>query len=105
MSLALAVVNMASDDNPLLEAGDVVFVPKAGSVYVMGEVKQAGSIPFEPGLTVLKAVSISGGVTEVASLKGAFVRRIEGGAVRKVRVALSDTLKPDDVLEIPVRFW
>jgi len=41
--------------------GDVVVVPVAGQVMVQGWVRNAGAFPVTPGLTLLGAVSASGG--------------------------------------------
>lgn len=53
-----------------LMAGDTVVVPKVGDVYVVGEVKQPKAIPLSGNapVTVLRAISMSGGLLPGAAL-------------------------------------
>jgi polysaccharide biosynthesis/export protein len=48
-------------------------------VYVTGEVTKAGAFPLLPSMTVLQALSGSGGFTQFAKLKGIYVLRMENG--------------------------
>jgi polysaccharide export outer membrane protein len=47
-----------------LRNGDIVTATSTQFFYVSGEVKNPGSYPITPGLTVLKAVSVAGGLTK-----------------------------------------
>jgi protein involved in polysaccharide export with SLBB domain len=51
-------------------AGDTVIVPKVGNVFVVGQVKTPEAIPLSSNtpITVLRAISISGGVNFGAAL-------------------------------------
>jgi polysaccharide biosynthesis/export protein len=64
--------------NVLLRGGDILFVNKTASVYFDGEVKKPGSIPFEEGLTMMRAISLAGGLTQNASKKVIVTRTLEG---------------------------
>lgn len=46
-----------------VRAGDSVFVAKAPVVYVYGEVMRGGSYRLEPGMTVMQAISVAGGIS------------------------------------------
>ena len=46
-------------------------------IYVLGEVKQPGSYPYEEDMTVIAAIARAGGVGELADLKKAVVTRDE----------------------------
>ena len=48
-----------------LTHGDMVTATSTQSFFVSGEVKNPGSYPLSPGLTVLKAVSVAGGLSQV----------------------------------------
>src|SRR5277367_1849546 len=48
-------------------------------VYVTGEVAHAGAFPLLPGMTVLQALSSSGGFSQFAKNKGIYVLRTEDG--------------------------
>lgn len=55
--------------NVTLQPGDTVVVPKAGIVYVLGEVTRPGGYVLNStgGVTVLQIVSVAGGPTHVAA--------------------------------------
>ena len=48
-------------------------------VYVTGEVARAGAFPLLPNMTVLQALSSSGGFTQFAKTKAIYVLRVEDG--------------------------
>ena len=65
-----------------LQPGDTVVVPKAGIVYVLGEVTRPGGYVLNStgGITVLQIVAAAGGPTHVASAgKTRLLRRTESG--------------------------
>jgi polysaccharide export outer membrane protein len=65
-----------------LQPGDTVVVPKAGIVYVLGEVTRPGGYVLNStgGITVLQVVAAAGGTTHVASAgKTRLLRRSENG--------------------------
>ena len=53
--------------NVVLEAGDVIQVPRAGSVYVGGSVTKPGSVQLKGRTTVQQAIVAAGGPTNVAA--------------------------------------
>ena len=55
--------------NPEVRSGDIVNVARKAYVYVHGEVRAPGRVLLEPGLTLLKALAIVGGLTEWANKK------------------------------------
>jgi polysaccharide export outer membrane protein len=99
------LIESEENANISLVNGDVVFVPKIQSIHVIGEVKSAGSFPYEEGMTVLKAISLAGGPTKIASTGNAVIKRIEDNKEIKIKVKMSDLVKPDDIIEVPVSFW
>jgi polysaccharide export outer membrane protein len=68
--------------NVELEPGDTVVVPKAGIVYVLGEVTRPGGYVLNStgGITVLQVVAVAAGPTRMASPgKTRLLRRTENG--------------------------
>jgi polysaccharide export outer membrane protein len=63
--------------NPVLEHGDIVDVPRAAYCYIQGEVRSPGRIPIERETTLLKAITLVGGLNEWADRKN--VRILPGG--------------------------
>ena len=70
----------AANLNPVLSAGDVVYVPKAPLIYVYGEVKQAGAFTFRKQLRALESMALAGGFTDLADRRAvSLIRRAETG--------------------------
>lgn len=82
-----------------------VTVQKYRSFFVSGEVRSPGSYGYEPGLTLAKAVSLAGGMTDRASRKKIFLTREVGGEKRTDRVKMSQTIEPGDVILIEEGFF
>jgi polysaccharide export outer membrane protein len=81
-------------------------------IYVTGEVYRAGAFPLLPNMTVLQALSSSGGFTQFAKLKNIYVLRMEEGKQVKhpfnYKNVLSGrkpeqniSLQPGDVIVVP----
>ena len=69
--------------DPLLEPGDVVFIPsRPYSVSVLGEVLQAGSVPFRSGMTVSDYIDQAGGYSQFADESETFLVLPDGSARR-----------------------
>ena len=51
-----------------LRDGDTIFVLRAETAFVFGEVRSPGSFPIQKDTTVLQALSLAGGVTEHGAL-------------------------------------
>jgi len=95
----------STSQNVALRDGDTIFVPRAESVYVFGQVKNPGAYPIQRNTTVLQALSLAGGVTDRGATGRIRVVRIEKGKTVEVRVKLSDTVRPGDTIIVPERFF
>jgi len=73
----LAVLASDPDKDVQLRNGDRLMVHEGNQVYVAGEVKEPGGIPYVDGLTALQALSQAGGTSDVGRLRGAYVLRGE----------------------------
>jgi polysaccharide export outer membrane protein len=82
VKLSYDVRGAAQSNVPVLP-GDTVIVPKAGMVYVVGNVqKPTGIAMVDPGLTVLKAIALAQGIAPNAALnKAKLVRKTSDGEV------------------------
>ena len=92
--------------------GDYLINPKVSvdileyrPFYVNGEVESPGSFPFQPGITVRKAISIAGGFKERASRDKITVIREGDGAQTPVRVNLDMVLRPGDIVTVEESFF
>jgi len=61
-------------------------------VEVLGEVQRAGSLRFEPGMTLLRAISLAGGFNQIANREKVTVRRQDNGKTRAVTVSVQDII-------------
>jgi polysaccharide biosynthesis/export protein len=92
--------------NILLADGDTVFVPKAEMVFVTGYVRNAGPFLHEVGMTVSRAISMAGGVTEKGSRTRIRITRMVDGRQTTIRdVKLDDAVQPGDAIEVLSRIW
>lgn len=87
-----------------IDAGDTIYIPKAAQVYVTGFVARPGAVRFEEGMTVYKAVSLAGGVTERGSSKAKVVRIVDGKR-KELKVKPTDLLLPEDTIVVSERFF
>ena len=101
-------------NNILLHAGDVVTVPHAGIVYVLGAVTRPGGFVVSNDrtqLTTLKVLSLAGGLTSFAKTQNAVIlRKDDTGKQTETPVDLKKVLKreseditmhPSDILFVP----
>jgi len=91
--------------NDVLQPGDTIFVPRAQSFQVLGQVRNPGSFTFEPGMTVLRALSLAGGATELGASNRLKILRLVDGAQKEIRAKYPDPLQPGDTLFVPTRRW
>lgn len=95
----------ALSQNVALKDGDTIFVPRAESVYVFGQVKSPGAYPIQRNTTVLQALSLAGGVNERGATGRIKIVRIEKGRTVEVKVKLTDIVRPGDTIMVPERFF
>ncbi len=88
-----------------LHDGDTIFVPRAESAYVFGQVKNPGAYAIQKDTTVLQALSLAGGVTENGAMNRVKVVRIINGEKKEFRVKLTDVVRPGDTLIVPERYF
>ena len=73
--------------------------------YIYGEVQNPGSYPYVIGLTVRRAVAISGGFTRRARHSPVTVIRERAQGVSELSTELDAPVYPGDVIEISRRFF
>ncbi len=95
----------AAGANVTLNDGDTVFVPRAATVYVFGEVKTPGAYPVRKGTTVLQALSLAGGSTEAGALNRTRVVRMVDGEQQEIDVEMDTPVQAGDTIIVPVRFF
>lgn len=91
--------------NVEIKDGDTIFVPKAETFFITGQVRNPGSYVMERGVTVLQAISLAGGLTERGSNRRIKIVRIVNGKKLELTVKLSDAVLPGDTIVVPQRFF
>ena len=92
--------------NVRLMNGDTIFVQRAESVYVFGQVRNPGAYPIrQKKTTVLQALSLAGGMTDRGSTSRIQIVRIVDGEKKEIRVELDDLVEPRDSIIVPERFF
>ena len=89
-----------------MNQGDVVYVPKAPMFYIYGEIQRPGGYPLEPDLTVVKALTLGGGLTLRGSERSLHIKRkTEHGDLQELDVELATPVLKDDVIYVSERWF
>ncbi len=112
----LALLQGDTSQNLLMQAGDVLTVPRRSlmAVYAMGEVRQPGQKVLPPGSDVMDLFMAVGGATSAAKLQDTTVLRLVDGTPTPTSVDLGAllhradskqniALQDGDVLYVPTR--
>ena len=116
---ALATYNLADtlqglpDANPFVQPGDIVQVPEAAQVFVVGNVLKPVAIPLKEPLTVSKAVAMAGGTAPNTKRDKVRIIRQVAGKTTKEEIVIDLTaieknraedvgLVPNDIVDVPV---
>jgi polysaccharide export outer membrane protein len=88
-----------------LRDGDTIFVPRAESAYVFGQVKAPGAYSIQKNMTVLQALSLAGGVTEHGAMNRIKIVRLVNGEKKELKVKLTDLVEPGDTIIVPEKYF
>ncbi len=91
--------------NVTLQHGDTLYVPRAEVIFVTGQVRNAGSFPYQSGLTVLQALALAGGVTDRGSTSRLRITRLVDGKEMEIEPKRTDLVKPGDTIIVLERFF
>lgn len=98
--------------NILIRPGDTIVVPKAGIVYILGDVAHPGGyiMQNDSQLSVLQAIALAAGTSKTASEKRVLLVRSVDGQSQSVELPLRDMergrdpdvpLKANDIVYVP----
>ncbi|HZI62122.1 MAG TPA: polysaccharide biosynthesis/export family protein [Pyrinomonadaceae bacterium] len=98
--------------NPYLEAGDIITVPEADQVYVVGNVFMPLTIPLREPVTLTRAIAMAGGLKQDTKKDKIRVLRQEPGTTTRKEITVdlsaiekkrSDDLAllPNDIVDVP----
>lgn len=99
--------------NIMIMPGDTIYVSAGTGMryYVLGQVKNPGPYEWVPDVTVLDAIKLANGPTDLAALNRIKVRMKKGGRDEEIKVNVVDIMKgkrkddvkiePDSVIIVP----
>jgi polysaccharide export outer membrane protein len=101
-----------SKANPYLEGGDIVTIPDADQVYVVGNVFMPLTIPLKEPITLSRAIAMAGGTRQDTKKDKIRIVRQEPGAQTKKEMLVDLTaiekrqaedvqLQPNDIIDVP----
>jgi polysaccharide biosynthesis/export protein len=96
----------ALSQNVVLRAGDTIFVPRAETVFVSGEVRMPGEYVIRTsGMTVRQAVALAGGVTERGSSRRLQIVRVVDGKEVSYNATQQTAVQAGDTIVVQERFF
>jgi polysaccharide biosynthesis/export protein len=89
-----------------LRDGDTIYVPKAETFFVTGQVRNPGPYLIDGDLTIARALSMAGGVTERGSRSRLRITRVVDGRQITIKNPKPDDLVwPGDSIEVLTRLF
>ena len=99
--------------NPYIQPGDIVSIPDADQIFVVGNVFRPASIPLKERITVSRAVAMAGGAMPDAKREKVRVVRQSPGGTTKTEIivdlqaidkrqAEDLVLQANDIVDVPV---
>lgn len=92
-------------DGYLVNPSVNVSVKEFRPFFIGGEVRAPGSYPYQPGLTLDKAIALAGGLTDRASTRRMFVVKAGGSNSDPDKVSLGSPVSPGDTISIREGFF
>lgn len=89
-----------------VQDNDSIYISKAKTYYVSGEVTKPNQYVYEQELTVIKAITMAGGFSKIAAKdKVQIIRLINGEKKILEKVNMDEPILPDDVIVVPESFF
>ncbi|MBW2248658.1 MAG: SLBB domain-containing protein [Deltaproteobacteria bacterium] len=85
---------------------DSIYITKADLFYINGQVKKPAAYKWDPDTTLLKAVTMAGGFTDIASRRRIkIIRKINGKEAVLSKARVDESILPDDIIVVPESFF
>ena len=99
--------------NPFVRPGDIISIPPADQVFVLGNVLKPSAIPLKEPLTVSRAIAIAGGTAPSTKRDRVRILRQLPGSTQKQEIyvdlraieknkAVDVALLPNDIVDVPI---
>ena len=100
-----ALQNGRLSNNITLQDGDTLFVPKAETVFVFGQVRSPGTYRISSDTTVVQVLALAGGVAERGASNRIRIIRVVAGEKKELKANLNDVVRANDTIIVPDRFF
>lgn len=87
--------------NPSVNVSITEFRP----FFINGEVRSPGGYPYQPGLTLEKAIALAGGLTDRASQRKMFILRAISSDQKQEKAKMQAKIAPGDIITIKEGFF
>ena len=85
----------------VVENGDIIYVDRAPTFYMYGEVQHPGQLRLERNMTLLQALASAGGLSARGTDRGVRVHRKDAsGEVKISELKMNDRVERDDVIYV-----
>lgn len=89
----------------LIDPKVTVAIDRYRDVFVNGQVYKPGNYPYQPGLTVRKAISIAGGFKDRANTDSVSIIHENQDKPESIRSPLSTLVEPGDTITVEESFF
>jgi len=73
--------------------------------FVNGRVEKPGAFPFQPGMTVRKAISLAGGFEERANKERIYVVHSDSLTDKPIPIRIDERVQPGDIITVERSFF
>ncbi|MEO8154206.1 MAG: polysaccharide export protein EpsE [Rhizobacter sp.] len=87
-------------EDPIVLHGDTLYVDRAPTVFIYGEVQRPGPIQLGPDMTVMQALASGGGLTQRGTERGLKLHRRNGDKLEVLQPNMDDILRAGDVIYV-----
>ena len=92
-------------NNVVLRDGDMVIVPRAQSIYILGQVRSPGAFTLDKPTNVLQALALAGGLADRGSMSRIRITRFVNGKRTELKANVDDPVLAGDTVMVLERFF
>ena len=101
IDLPLVLQQGRADLDIPVENGDIIYIDRAPTFYMYGEVQRPGQLRLERNMTLMQALAQAGGLTARGTERGIKVHRKDASGAEKVlELKMNDPVQRDDVIYV-----
>lgn len=100
------LVSGEMSNNLRIESNSIIYVAPMDKFYIYGQVNRPGTYRLEPGMTVMQALAVGGGINVKGSKRGLHINRhINDGSIETIEADVTMRLQANDVIYVEERLF